>query len=166
MSGVKISYLILDRDATMWYRCFDNSYLWRPMKRLHFPIFLVLILPLLAAFTQAADVKALDCPHCMGQSFVQEKECCSMPKTAMEVHGAAHAEEENSSCTHGGFCQERDALPVSTGTITAVDFHTKEASEGFLLSPPSPVTSKTGWGRPPPLLSPHAIFLLNCTFLI
>jgi hypothetical protein len=137
------------------------------MKRIITYICILLVLPLLTTFSQAAFVAAAVCSHCTKEYiYMAQPECC-----AVNVHGAmavrsAAVEDTDSPCPYGKICQGEDSFPVvaasthslETGIAVSHFRHIRKA----LLNVSEPALEP----RPPSLQGLPPLFMLHCSYLI
>ncbi len=129
------------------------------MKRTPVYPFIILLLALLTAFSQAVSVAKADCSHCTLEYSVLP-ECCTAGNPESE------SEEPDGSCQHAGLCSGDDSLPAVAAAAVFMEAAAIVRQHSFFRSEirkPRQI-SFAGSAPLPDLLPP--LFLLNCSFLI
>jgi len=129
------------------------------MKRIPVYLFIILLLTLLTAFSQAGSVAKADCRHCTHEYSVLP-ECCTAGNPESE------SEEPDDSCQHAGLCSGDDSQPVVAAAAVFMEAGVVVRQQSFFRSDIcKPRQISFAGGAPLPDLLPP-LFLLNCSFLI
>ena len=82
---------------------------------------MLVLLPLMAAFSEAALITGIDCSHCLKQS-ITKPDCCAVETVAIEEK-CDLADTQTDPCPHGGFCQAGDTIPVVVTPLSTAEMH-------------------------------------------
>lgn len=137
------------------------------MKQLKIFLFIILILPLLAGFSQANQFALSDCVHCMVRLDVQSSCCQNNDHTGSSRADLDHSAASQLVCPNKELCQGDDN-PTLTFTKTSVRYHMVYWTDlsSYAEQPLYINIVQEPVHRPLPLYVSRVRYLLLCSFLI
>ena len=135
------------------------------MKKTTLYICIFLLFPLVVNFSQAAEIRGMDCTHCNEQLHAKA-DCCSMEKAAQLAKELYPMEKPMENCPHGGMCQGGEFIPNVMNSISALEFSISvPVVESIVYTLPA-YKKQIRSREPPPQEHASSLFLFHCVFLI
>jgi len=138
------------------------------MKRFSIFVAILVLLPLMTAFSQAARVAAAECSHCT-QQWIAPTDCCAPVEVTTSMSCCAEGQAAPpETCPHNGFCQGDKTIPLVVSTVTGltVDVSLSSTAIKNALNTRQILLNNPQIVRPPPPQRYPFIYLFHCAFLI
>lgn len=144
---------------------FYETAIFCTMKRFSILVTLLLFLPLMTAFSQAAKVAAAECSHCSLEWYAHP-DCCGVPMAVSMENCCEEQAPQPVNCPHSGLCQSEKNIPPVVSTILLTGIGVLPVALSVADNQVRVLPEKNQVVRPPPKLQDPLIYLFHCTFLI